>query len=173
MYALDVEDFEPEEPCLRLRHRPETGTPLKNAEGAERDLALGDFYAQVIQDYIDENRHDVQDEHGRNPLITSANGRLCKGSYRIFAYKVSLPCWTSTCPHGKERSTCDWTVKEHLSKCPSSRSPHDFRRSSISYHLKEGLPPEVVSDRVDASIDVIDMTSTSEPSAKRCVHARS
>ena len=156
IYALDVEDFEPDEPCLHLRHRPETGTPLKNSKKAERDLALGEFYAQVIRDYIEENRHPVQDDHGRNPLITSAQGRLSKSAYRTTAYKFTQPCWTSDCPHGKQRATCDWTKKDDLSKCPSARSPHDFRRSSISYHLNEGRPPEVVSDRVDASIDVID-----------------
>jgi site-specific recombinase XerD len=156
MRALDVEDFEPEEPCLKLRHRPETDTPLKNGEGAERDLALGEFYAQVIDDYITENRPDVEDQHGRRPLVASSQGRLTRTPYRTVAYQVSQPCWTSTCPHGKERSICDWTHRDELSLCPSARSPHDFRRSSISYHLREGTPPEVVSDRVDATIDVID-----------------
>lgn len=27
--AFDIRDFEPEEQCLDLRHRPDTGTPLK------------------------------------------------------------------------------------------------------------------------------------------------
>ena len=156
MRALDVEDFKPEEPCLELRHRPETDTPLKNGDGAERDLALSQFYAGVIQDYIEENRQEVKDEHGRNPLITSRQGRLSRTPYRTTAYIVSQPCWTNGCPHGKERATCDWTEANKRSLCPSSRSPHDFRRTSISHHLKIGQPPEVVSDRVDATLDVID-----------------
>ncbi|MDY6776371.1 MAG: site-specific integrase [Halobacteria archaeon] len=154
--ALDVGDFDPDEPCLKIRHRPSTDTPLKNRESAERDLALGDFYAQVIEDYIEENRHDVQDDYGRHPLITSTEGRLTKTPYRTAAYRVSLPCWTDDCPHGKERKTCEWTSRDKLSHCPSSRSPHDVRRSSITYHLKENVPPEIVSDRVDATPDVIE-----------------
>lgn len=157
MRALDVDDFDPEEPCLELRHRPETDTPLKNGEGGERDLSLSEFYSQMIQDYIDENRPNVEDEHGRRPLIASPQGRLSRTPYRTAVYQVSLPCWTGGCPHGKERPTCEWAqVREKLSKCPSSRSPHDIRRSSISYHLKEGIPAEIVSERVDATLDVID-----------------
>jgi hypothetical protein len=133
--TLDAEDFDPAEPCLELRHRPEAGTPLKNGEAAERDLALGDFYAQVVQDYIDENRNDVEDEHGRRPLIASTQGRLTRSPYRTAAYQVSLPCWTGDCPHDKERLTCDWTNCDKLRHCPSSHSPHDFRRASISHHL--------------------------------------
>jgi site-specific recombinase XerD len=154
--ALDVDDFEKEAACLKIRHRPETDTPLKNQTGAERDLALGEFHTQVVEDYIEENRVEVKDKHGRRPLITSKQGRLTRGPYRTSVYQVSLPCWTGDCPHGKERASCEWTERDKLSNCPSSRSPHDVRRSSISYHLKEGTPPEVVSERVDASLDVID-----------------
>lgn len=52
--AFDVEDFDPTAPCLEVRHRPETGTPLKNHGPAERSIAVGDHYAKVIQTYIDQ-----------------------------------------------------------------------------------------------------------------------
>lgn len=42
------------------------------------------------------------------------------------------------------------------SKCPSSRSPHGLRRGSITTHLRDGMPPEVVSDRVNVSKEVLD-----------------
>jgi site-specific recombinase XerD len=50
--ALDVDDFDPSEPCLKLRHRPATETPLKNGRAAERDISLGSEYAQMVREYI-------------------------------------------------------------------------------------------------------------------------
>lgn len=38
--SLDVEDYNAEEQSLRLRHRPETDTPLKNKHRGKRHLAL-------------------------------------------------------------------------------------------------------------------------------------
>lgn len=74
--AFDVDDFDPTAPCIDLRHRPETGTPLKNKQAANRSIAIGPRYADVLTDHIQVNRTDVRDEHGRQPLITSEYGRL-------------------------------------------------------------------------------------------------
>jgi hypothetical protein len=43
------------------------------------------------------------------------------------------------------------------SGCPSSRSPHDVRRGSITKHLREGTPREVVVDRMNVSREVLDL----------------
>jgi len=156
LQALDVGDFDPEEPCLEVRHRPEMGTRLKNAEDGERHLHLSEYYAQTIEDYISHNRHDVEDEHGRKPLLTTSRGRASKTTLRKTIYRVTQSChFDGVCPHGKERSTCNFRNKDEVSKCPSVESPHNLRRTAIT-RLLQNSAAEAVSGRVDASLDVID-----------------
>ncbi|MDZ7687281.1 MAG: site-specific integrase [Halobacteriales archaeon] len=154
--ALDLEDFDPEEPCLMFRHRPETGTPLKNKERGERDVHIDSYYAQVIQDYIDQNRFERTDEHGREPLLTTEQGRPVTPTFRRNCYRVTIPCLTGPCPHNRDPETCEWTEKDERSKCPSSCGCHALRRGSITDHRNRGIPAELVSDRVDATPEVID-----------------
>lgn len=154
--ALDVDDFDPSEPCLQLRHRPASETPLKNGRAAERDIALGGDYAQMVREYIDHNRHPVRDDYDRKPLIASEQGRLSPTPIRRIAYRWSQPCRIGECPHDKDPETCEWTHYERLSGCPSSRSPHGIRRGSITMHRRQGIPREVVSDRVNASAAVLE-----------------
>lgn len=47
-------------------------------------------------------------------------------------------------------------VHDQASQCPSSRSPHGIRRGSITKHLRDGTPEEIVSDRMNVSGDVLD-----------------
>jgi integrase len=154
--ALDVGDVDLSEPCLMLRHRPGSGTPLKNQGAAERDIALDDEYAQVIREYIEHDRDSVVDGHGREPLITSEYGRLTPTPIRRIVYRWTQPCRISGCPHDREPEACEWTHHTQLSDCSSSRSPHGVRRGSITHHRREGIPREVVSDRVNASDDVLE-----------------
>lgn len=154
--ALDLEDFDAEEPCLMFRHRPETDTPLKNKERAERDVHVDSYYARVIQDYIDKNRRDKTDDHGREPLLTTRCGRPSVSTLRDDCYRVTLPCLHGPCPHDRDPDTCEWTEKNHVSKCPSSCGCHALRRGSITDHRNRGIPAELVSDRVDATPEVID-----------------
>jgi hypothetical protein len=42
------------------------------------------------------------------------------------------------------------------SKCPSSVSPHAVRRGSITHHLTEDVPEQVVSDRMNVSQRVLE-----------------
>jgi integrase len=154
--ALDVDDFDREEPCLEVRHRPESETPLKNREAAERSIAVGDHYRTVIEDYIEHNRHDVTDDYGRVPLITSDHGRLTGTAIRTVVYRLTQPCRYAECPHDKEPESCEFTNYAKVSECPSSLSPHAIRRGSITVHLREGTPGEVVSDRMNVSAAVLD-----------------
>ncbi len=86
--GLDVRDFEAERERLRIQHRPETDTPLKNGKSAERYIALSVDVSEVLADYIEENRHSVTDEHGREPLFTTKRGRPAKNSTQTHASSV-------------------------------------------------------------------------------------
>lgn len=154
--ALDVEDFDRDEPCLELRHRPNTGTPFKNAKRAERDIAVGEYHAELVSDYIENNRPEVEDEYGREPHISSTQGRLTAVPIRRIVQKWTQPCRIGDCPHDKNPETCEWTQRKKLRDCPSSRSPHGVRGGSITYHRREGVPQEGVSDRMNASNEVLE-----------------
>jgi hypothetical protein len=43
-----------------------------------------------------------------------------------------------------------------MSSCPSSRSPHDLRSGRLTYYRLHETDRKVVSDRMDASEDVLD-----------------
>lgn len=155
--ALDVDDLDEGAQCLDLKHRPETGTPLKNAEAAERSIAVGDYYLDVLRDYIQQNRADVTDDHGRRPLIASTHGRLTENPIRTTVYRWTRPCEIGKgCPHDREIADCEALQPDAASKCPSSRSPHGVRRGSITHHLRTGTPERVVSGRMNVSSDVLD-----------------
>ena len=154
--SFDLDDFDRDMQCLDVRHRPETGTPLKNKKAAERSIAAGSHYCDVIEDYITHNRESVTDDHGRHPLITSSRGRLSEGSIRETIYRVTQPCNYGDCPHDQDPKTCEYRSHGKRAGCPSSRSPHGIRRGSITNHLRTGSPQEVVSDRANVSDDILD-----------------
>ncbi|WP_142861257.1 tyrosine-type recombinase/integrase [Salinigranum halophilum] len=153
--ALDVRDFHPENDYLEFRHRPESGTGLKNKRDGERSVAIPPESSSAIARYIRENRYDVRDDHGRQPLLASMKGRPGTNTVRCWSYLATEPCLHGECPHGKERETCEWAEYAHASKCPSSRSPHQIRTGSITWQLNQGVPPEVVAERVNASVKTI------------------
>lgn len=156
--AIDVGDIDLEEGCIDLRHRPETDTPLKNASAAERSVHIGEHFRTVLQDYLQHTRHDVTDEHGRRPLITSSQGRLSPSPIRRTVYQWTRPCeYTGECPHDEDLESCEYLTREGARDCPSSRSPHGIRRGSITRHLREGVPREVVVDRMNVSREVLDL----------------
>lgn len=71
-----VEDYLRNRGQIKVRHRPETDTPLKNGIEAERIVNLDDRIMDVLDDYIQVRRHDVTDEFSREPLFTTRHGRL-------------------------------------------------------------------------------------------------
>lgn len=154
--ALDVDDFDPSDRCLDIRHRAKEDTPLKNKAAAERSIAISDYYVEVLGDYIDHNRPKVTDKYGRQPLFASEQGRLSHSPIRLIVYRWTQPCRWGDCPHGECPETCEYRNREAMSSCPSSKSPHAVRRGSITKHLRDGTPEEVVSDRMNSSPDVLD-----------------
>jgi hypothetical protein len=154
--ALDLRDFYPEEGAVEFVHRPSTGTPLKNKTSGERMVGLREPVVEVLQEYIDQNRGDILDDHGRSPLITTRRGRPSKTALRAWCYLVTHPCVAGPCPHDREIAVCEYRNYSDGSKCPSAQSPHHVRTGSISWHRDCGFPREVVSERVNASESVIE-----------------
>lgn len=74
--ALDFEDYLQGRNQIKVRHRPDTGTPLKNGKEAERMVNISGDVAEVLNDYIKLPRADVTDDYGREPLFTTRCGRL-------------------------------------------------------------------------------------------------
>lgn len=157
VHALDVDDYDSDEQQLSVRHRPDEGTAIKNAHNGERILALTRETCTVIDDYLDANRRDVVDDHGRRPLLTTQYGRLSRSGIRRHVYQLTQPCFlTDECPHDRDLDTCEDRGHTSRSGCPSSVSPHDIRRGSITYFLSKDVPEKVVSDRMNVSERVID-----------------
>lgn len=155
--SLDVKDLDEERDRLRIRHRPETGTPLKNKEKAERYVALSPEVAEVLGDYISEHRHTVTDDYGRHPLFTTKNGRPVKNSIRRNIYAITRPCARGeACPHGENPETCVAAGRTNdACKCPSTLSGHPVRRGAITHFLRKDVPERVVSDRMNVSRQVL------------------
>lgn len=157
LHGLDLEDYDSDDQSLEVRHRPDTETRLKNKLDGERYVALREEVCDVLDAYIQYNRHSKKDDHSRNPLLTSQYGRPSKGSFRDHIYRITRPCiYTGTCPHGREQETCEAMESDKASKCPSSISPHALRRGAITHFLSNDVPETIVSDRMNVSLDVLE-----------------
>lgn len=156
LYSLDLQDFTELKDVghvLELKHRPKTNTPLKNGSDGERPININESAARAIQDYIDHNRIDATDENGRQPLITSNNGRYSKDQYRKTALYY-------TCPQTSGIGNCSCETdhtKETAGKCEKSVSPHVIRSASITYWRQNDVPVEVVSDRMNVSQQTLEL----------------
>ncbi|WP_436924940.1 tyrosine-type recombinase/integrase [Halosimplex amylolyticum] len=153
--ALDLDDYHPGEQYVEFRHRPDTGTPLKNDSDGERAVGLPASTCVVLDEYIDRYRSDVY-ERGRQPFLTTARGRPGENTVRVWCYMATMPCLYQDCPHGHRRDTCEFVHVHHASKCPSSLSPHRVRTGSITWQRDQGLPAEIVAKRVNATLEVIE-----------------
>ncbi|MEY7850279.1 tyrosine-type recombinase/integrase [Natrarchaeobius sp. A-rgal3] len=154
--ALDLRDYDRDEQTIEFVHRPESNTVLKNKREGERVVALNERVCETISTFIQTNRHDKHDEHGRQPLFSSLQGRPKPGTLRVWMYRATFPCIATECPHGYDRETCEFRSHSKASQCPSSRAPHHVRTGSITWHCDRGVPREVTAERVNASQDVID-----------------
>ncbi|WP_058366376.1 tyrosine-type recombinase/integrase [Haloparvum sedimenti] len=153
--GLDLDHFERDEQILRFRHEPDRGLPLKNKDESERDVALSEATTRVVADYVDTNREHYVDDDGRQPLLTTAFGRASKQTIRQTIYTLTQPCEIGDCPHDEEPETCQYREHGHQSKCPSSLSPHRIRTGAITNMREQGMPAEVVAERVDATAQTI------------------
>lgn len=157
LLALDLGDFDPAEGYVRFRHRPETGTPLKNGAESERVVGLGAPTISAVAGYITHSRPQVLDEHGRSPLFATVHGRAHLNTLSKSMYFGTVPCRHRPCPHGRERPGCRFYSRSNGIECPSATSPHPVRSGSIMWQLNRGLRPDRVADRVDATMETIDM----------------
>jgi site-specific recombinase XerD len=162
LVALDVEDVEAEKHRLRIRHRPESGTPLKNGVRAERYVAISPDITELLEDYISTNRSSVEAKKGdgdnRNPLFTTKHGRAPVKTLRRWFQTATRPCLYGDCPHGRSPNDCEAAQKSSAAgDCPSSVSGHPVRRGAITRFLKdESIPEKAISDRSNVSQDVMD-----------------
>lgn len=171
--AIDVEDFYPdpdpadfpdlseedlpEGPFIDIRHRPETDTPLKNGSGGERPVNISAETVELVEDYIAVKRKNTTDEYGRNPLFTTSQGRISRSAVRSSFYVLTQPCLLDgDCPHDRDVEECAALKSGHGSLCPSSRAPHAIRTGAITHMRSLGIPAEVVSERVNATEEVIE-----------------
>lgn len=154
--GLDLSDYDPERQYVKFVHRPSTGTPLKNKQDGERYVGVSDAVCEALDMYIARERpKEKRDDHGREPLFCSRQGRPSYTTIRAWSYMATQPCLWTECPHGKQRTSCEWTQRSESSKCPSSRSPHPVRSGSITWQLNQGYDIELVAERVNASVEVI------------------
>jgi len=155
--GLDISDYHSDTQYLKLVHRPEQGTTLKNGKQSERLVALNERVCQVLDDWLEINHPSLVDDHNRDPLFATKRGRLSRNRGRGIAYQYTRPCiYGQTCPHDREPDSCDAVATSQAHSCPSSLSPHPIRRGSITHHLRANTPKEIVGSRMDLGLDVLD-----------------
>ena len=155
--ALDLDDYDPDEQSLEIVHRPESETPLKKKQRGERFVGLVEETCDVIDAWVEDRRPDQMDDYGRDPLMTTSQGRAQPGTIQSYVYSVTRPCfWKGTCPHDEEIEECEAASdRTKASQCPSSKSPHAVRRGAVTHWLSEDLPERFVSDRANMSPEIL------------------
>lgn len=160
MRSIDGSDcyLDRDAPYIELVHRPDQGTALKNKEKSERRVNLPAGLAELIRDYIEYNRPDVTDEHGREPLLATSHGRVTYNTIRRDFRGMTRPCvYANECPHDRDPDECLGAGgKQNADECPSTVSCHPVRRGSITHrHLDRDIPEEVISSRCDVSKEIM------------------
>lgn len=156
LYGLDVDDYHPRKSYIKVNHRPEQGTPLKNKRSGERAVNLSDGLCNLLDDYLDTQRPDVRDDYGRKPLLATQYGRVARQTIRAWTYRATRPCeFGEGCPSNHDTENCEYLENERAAACPHNVHPHAIRGASITYHRNQGWPVEHLSGRVNASPSVI------------------
>jgi len=156
--ALDVNDFDEGRPAIEIRHRAEKGTPLKRKANSERDVIITPEVAEVVADYIENNRPAVTDDYGREPLIATRQGRAARTTITRHVYTATRPCFHNggSCPFDENPETCEATKWNKSSQCPGSVSPHALRRGYVTAARNAGQPKDVTGERVNMSGNILD-----------------
>jgi site-specific recombinase XerD len=155
--AIDVGDVDRENNRLTVEHRPVGGTPLKNGYGGERIITLPARIMELLTDYIDRNRPAYTDDNDRRPLLCgTSHSRISVQTIRRIIYAITEPCRVTECPLSKDPDECAYHQSNGKKRCPEALSPHDIRRGSITYALKNDVPEKVVGDRMDVSSNVLE-----------------
>lgn len=145
--SVDLGDVSFDDEYIELVHRPDEGTTLKNGKGSERLVAVTSKLAELLKEHVEANRHDVTDDYGREPLLTTSQGRMCRNTMRRIINRITAPCYRNQpCPNCEQSSD---------RKCPEAVSPHAIRRGSITHYLTEDVPVEIVGDKMDVSRKVL------------------
>lgn len=159
VHSLDLRDFRPEDNTILFRHRPNTGTRLKNGSedtqtsgDGERDNEVSDTVVQAITTYIKNDRPEVTDEYGRKPLFATKHGRAARSTIRRWVYEATSCRWA---PMNSDAKMCEETCDPDSNVCPQSYYPHSIRRGAIVNHLSGGLRPDRASDRFDVSTKIL------------------
>lgn len=147
--SLDLDDMSFEQGRIRLVHRPDADTTLKNGQGGERLVAMTSELGDLLKDYINDRRHDVTDDHDRKPLFTTSHSRMSRDTIRKTVYRVTSPCY-----RGEPCLDCE---EKPNAKCPEAVCPHAIRKGSITHFLSNDVPVEIVSDRMNVSQKVLDL----------------
>jgi len=153
--GLDRDDIDLQDGHVQFRHRPDEETPLKNGYNGERVVGISEDVAEAVRAYI-EVRPQRTDDYGRHPVFVTSYGRIAGSTLRDTCYYATHPCRSGPCPHEHERMSCPHHSRTKAYGCPSARSPHEVRSGSITWQLHRGLSKDVVADRVDATIEVIE-----------------
>jgi site-specific recombinase XerD len=154
--SLDLGDYDPDRGTLEFRHRPKAGTTLKNKSEGERIVGINADVVDALDRYIARDRPRKSDDQGRQPLFATNQGRPSDTTVRHWSYWSTEPCLLKDCPHSRRRQTCEYTERNHTSKCPSSRSPHAIRTGAITWLLdRTSGDIEFVARRVNATPDTI------------------
>ena len=158
VHSLDLSDFDPSSHDLSIRHRPATGTRIKNGDAndaspgdGERDIILHPRAVDALTSYIKTNRHEITDEYGREPLF-AAHGRAARSTLRRWIYEATSCRWAI---NQSSEINCDGSCNPDSNVCPHSYYPHAIRRGAIVSHLSNGLRPDRAAERFDVSIKVI------------------
>lgn len=155
--AICLQDYSSEKRCIAIKHRPEADCPLKNQTDGERIASLSKDTCGVIDDWIADRRPRVTDEYGHQPLIPTKSGRIHTSSIGTIVYNWTRPCAVGNgCPLGKEIDECEYTSRNHASKCPETVSPHAIRRGSITHHLRSDVPERIVAGRANVGVDTLE-----------------
>ncbi|MUV59298.1 site-specific integrase [Halobacterium sp. CBA1126] len=156
IHGLDVEDYYPQKSYIKVKHRESSGTPLKNKHSGERAVNLSEGMGRLLDDYLADNRIDATDDNDRRPLISTNYGRVSRTAIRNWVYQMTRPCeYGEPCPDDRDPDECEYAGSSPAAGCPFNYFPHAIRSASITYHRNNGWPVEHLSDRVNASPEII------------------